>query len=109
MRRSGFVRAVGDHVVDDALGHVGGAGDVDGEHPQVVFEGGVGEAAAGRDADVENRYFDRPAECFDEAPERLDAVWVLASAWWLQASPPSSRSLLRLSWTRSLEPEIATS
>ena len=41
-----------------------GAGDVDGEHLQVVVEGGVGDAAGGRDADVENRDLDgsRPSD-----------------------------------------------
>jgi hypothetical protein len=49
-------------VINGTLGHVCGAGDVDGEHFQVVFEVGVGEAAAGRDADVENRDVDGAVE-----------------------------------------------
>jgi hypothetical protein len=82
-------------VVDGALGHVRGAGDVDGRHSQVRVEAGVGEGASGGDADVHHGAVDRSAKAFDEAPEPFDAVVGRRVAWWLQTWPPSPRGALR--------------
>jgi hypothetical protein len=54
-------------VVDDPLGHVRGAGDVDGENPQVALQGAVGKGPAGGDANVEHRDVHVPSQTLDDA------------------------------------------